>query len=606
MFKRLIAGASAVLVAASSAVFFPGDNAITASAETTLEFALSVPGSVAVAGDTSDGTETVTVNIELGGNEGVQSWVLLLDYDTTKVSFDSISSDTFCGISVSDKNGRITINDFESRDVYTNGTAASLTFKVNQGLAKGSYDCFELALSPDPDNFFNYADQRLAASVTTSKARLNLDSRIPVQGVEFTVGAVTIDAGSSVTPTYNILPANANNTNVNFTTSDASVAIVNKQGKITALSPGECVITVTTQDGGYTAQLSVTVRAASADTVYIPANMTTGTTGEIDLSSYGLTQSIIGMMTASSSNAAVAEAEIYGSILRIYAYSPGVTSIKCTAPGVSNSVVINVTVTDSANNGPTVSFAQDQLTLKAGEARTLELMVTPADYPDAASFTDITRWSVSSSDESIVRTDVITDSTGTEYPTGKITAMRSGTAVITALNPDYIDSTGKMIPVICNVKVVRSTGITADIKAKNAPAGTGFTVTLVKNGTTVAENTVNEFGTRIFSGVDDGDYTALIVCSDPAYAQKETAVTVSGGEAVIEEELYLCGDTDGNGRISLEDISRLQQYLSGWNVTLPYKEVGNVDGSADGKVSSSDIARFQQYMSGWNVKIGRV
>lgn len=54
-------------------------------------------------------------------------------------------------------------------------------------------------------------------------------------------------------------PENANNKNVSFSTSDENIATVANDGTVTAVSLGSAKITVTTQDGGHTAQCSVNV-----------------------------------------------------------------------------------------------------------------------------------------------------------------------------------------------------------------------------------------------------------------------------------------------------------------------------------------------------------
>ena len=57
-------------------------------------------------------------------------------------------------------------------------------------------------------------------------------------------------------------PADATNANVSFTSSAPAVATVDENGVVTALKPGQAVITVTTADGGFTASCALTVKAA--------------------------------------------------------------------------------------------------------------------------------------------------------------------------------------------------------------------------------------------------------------------------------------------------------------------------------------------------------
>ena len=55
-----------------------------------------------------------------------------------------------------------------------------------------------------------------------------------------------------------IVPEDASNKSLKWTSSDSSVAVVSSDGLVTAVGPGECTITVTTVSGGYTASCKVT------------------------------------------------------------------------------------------------------------------------------------------------------------------------------------------------------------------------------------------------------------------------------------------------------------------------------------------------------------
>ena len=85
-----------------------------------------------------------------------------------------------------------------------------------------------------------------------------------VTGVEISPEDVTIYmGGASVTLTANILPANASNISVTWSSDDTEVVTVDNNGKLTAVSEGAAIVTVTTVEGGFTASCNVTVEAAS-------------------------------------------------------------------------------------------------------------------------------------------------------------------------------------------------------------------------------------------------------------------------------------------------------------------------------------------------------
>ena len=64
--------------------------------------------------------------------------------------------------------------------------------------------------------------------------------------------------GGSATLTATVEPGNATNQNVTWQSDNADVATVDN-GTVTAVGAGETTITVTTEDGGYTASCTVTV-----------------------------------------------------------------------------------------------------------------------------------------------------------------------------------------------------------------------------------------------------------------------------------------------------------------------------------------------------------
>ncbi|MGA7937541.1 MAG: Ig-like domain-containing protein [Kovacikia sp.] len=89
-------------------------------------------------------------------------------------------------------------------------------------------------------------------------------SRVAVTGVSVnpTSGSVAIGATTQLTAT--VAPANATNKNVTWSSSNTSVATVSASGLVTGVSAGSATITVTTQDGGFTATSAITVTAAAS------------------------------------------------------------------------------------------------------------------------------------------------------------------------------------------------------------------------------------------------------------------------------------------------------------------------------------------------------
>ena len=78
------------------------------------------------------------------------------------------------------------------------------------------------------------------------------------QSITLNYGSLSVFVGDTAKLTYSISPSNTTNKNVEWTSSDTSVATVNG-GTVTALKEGTATITVKTVDGGKTAMCNVTV-----------------------------------------------------------------------------------------------------------------------------------------------------------------------------------------------------------------------------------------------------------------------------------------------------------------------------------------------------------
>ena|GEM_PF-1024873 len=87
-----------------------------------------------------------------------------------------------------------------------------------------------------------------------------------VTGVELSRSILHIQVGNSAILTATVLPEDATNKAVTWSIGDASIATVDQNGRITAVSPGSTVVTVTTVEGGFTATCIVSVQNQVGDT----------------------------------------------------------------------------------------------------------------------------------------------------------------------------------------------------------------------------------------------------------------------------------------------------------------------------------------------------
>ena len=118
-------------------------------------------------------------------------------------------------------------------------------------MEKGLYIAAE-----DNDNSYEYFN--CFYFVTGDNTKPGGDTKIAVTGVTLDQDALTVNRGETAALTATVLPVNATNQKLTWQTGDSTVATV-KNGTVTGVGEGKTTVTVTTQDGSYTAQCTVTV-----------------------------------------------------------------------------------------------------------------------------------------------------------------------------------------------------------------------------------------------------------------------------------------------------------------------------------------------------------
>ncbi|MBR2580151.1 MAG: Ig domain-containing protein, partial [Cutibacterium sp.] len=91
-----------------------------------------------------------------------------------------------------------------------------------------------------------------------------IDEPVSVTGITLDTTQLEIEAGKSWPIVANVIPENASDKTVEWTSSDDSVATVGNDGRVRGVSPGTATITATTNDGGYKAYCEVTVTPSAA------------------------------------------------------------------------------------------------------------------------------------------------------------------------------------------------------------------------------------------------------------------------------------------------------------------------------------------------------
>lgn len=103
---------------------------------------------------------------------------------------------------------------------------------------------------------------------------------IAVTGVTLNKSSTSIQVGKYETLTATVSPSGATHKDVTWSSDNNSVATVDQNGKVTAVSVGNATITVTTTDGNYTDRCNVTVTPVLVTSVSVKGNKSSMSVGE--------------------------------------------------------------------------------------------------------------------------------------------------------------------------------------------------------------------------------------------------------------------------------------------------------------------------------------
>ncbi len=93
---------------------------------------------------------------------------------------------------------------------------------------------------------------------------------IPVTSVSTSTSSATLEIGETEQLSATVSPNDASNQDIEWSTSNSSVATVSSNGLVTAIAAGNATITVTTVDGNFTDATSITVNEIPTTSNFIP------------------------------------------------------------------------------------------------------------------------------------------------------------------------------------------------------------------------------------------------------------------------------------------------------------------------------------------------
>ena len=204
---------------------------------------------------------------------------------------------------------------------------------------------------------------------------------VAVTGVSLNKTSMSLVEGGSETLTATVAPSDATNKAVSWKTSDANVANVDSNGKVTAGKAGSATITVTTTDGPKTATCTVTVTSKTIAVTGVSLDQTS-----LELTEGGTAQLKATVAPADATNQEITWSTADNNIAnvdgegKITAVKAGETTITVTTSDGNKTATCKVTVKAVPLEGIAVNPAT--LQIQEGEDKQLEAVFTPEDYGD--------------------------------------------------------------------------------------------------------------------------------------------------------------------------------------------------------------------------------
>jgi len=132
---------------------------------------------------------------------------------------------------------------------------------------------------------------------------------INVTEVSLDKTTASLTVGNTEQLTATVAPENASNKNISWASSNTNVATVDANGLVTAVAAGTADITVTTEDGNFTATCALTVSAAQTDNLMSNPGFEDGTTSW--LLDYATIAEFISDEVHSGNNSLIAQGSLY-------------------------------------------------------------------------------------------------------------------------------------------------------------------------------------------------------------------------------------------------------------------------------------------------------
>ncbi len=312
--------------------------------------------------------------------------------------------------------------------------------------------------------------------------RINTNDK--VTGVALDKNALTLSIGNTGQLVATVIPATATNKNVSWKSSNTSIATVDNNGLVTAVGVGSAIITVTTNEGSFTDNCTVTVEAIHLTNINIVETLVAlklNATQQLT-TTFTPANATNQSVTWKSSNTTVATVSASGMVTAV-GYGEATITVTSNDGGLTDSCSIHIATIPVTS----VSVSPVAVTLGVNATQQLTATVLPIDATDKS-----VKWT---SDNAAV---------ATVDANGMVTTLAAGNAVIQVKTND-----GGYIATSTITVEAASSSLTVQAENFTATGGTysGFKVYTVNGVTAINWNQTGDWGEYKVVIPQEGSYS---------------------------------------------------------------------------------------------------
>ena len=497
----------------------------------------------------SDGIPELTSNVcEFELQEGKSSGQFAF-YDSNANGYiyaASSGSNYMRTESTLDANGSFTIeiNSGNDADIVAQGSNTRNTIRYNSG--------------NNPPIFSCYASGGQSAVYLFAKG-IPSAVQVPVESVSLDKNSITLEGSGEYTLTATVLPANATNKELIWSSSEESVATVSQSGVVSAVGVGTTTITATSKaDSTKKATCTVTVNPVSVTSVTLsPSELSLFVNDSSTLTATVAPSNATNKNVSWSVTNAVPSGCVTVSNGIVEAKAAGTATVKVTTADGNKEATCSVTVSNRSVSS--ITFGSPTATVKVGKTANLSVTIAPSNAT-----TKTLSWN--SSNTSVATLSNTSDSGCT------VTGVSEGTSVIRASATDGSGVYGE-----CTVTVQENTAID--------------TWTLVTDDSSLQEGDLLVLASRN-EGKTAGDISSSIMGA--------LASTFSNNNANISElnedtVIFTLGGSDGAWTLSNASNQKIGTTAAksvGWDSGTTTWDISISSGDATISSTDSSCGRF--------------